>query len=71
MGPYKEHCARTEVEEGPLSSNTLNRAVDACRKKGFKVIFRLNKINPKLKTRKAICIIILKIYYFCFGFGII
>ncbi|XP_050302005.1 glycogen [starch] synthase [Anthonomus grandis grandis] len=38
MGPYKEHCARTEVEEGPLSNNSLNKAVDACRNKGYKVV---------------------------------
>ncbi|KAF7284702.1 glycogen [starch] synthase [Rhynchophorus ferrugineus] len=38
VGPYKEQCARTEVEEGPLATNTLNRAVDACRSKGFKIV---------------------------------
>ncbi|XP_030759671.1 glycogen [starch] synthase [Sitophilus oryzae] len=38
IGPYKEQCARTEVEEGPLSSNSLNKAVEACRNKGFKVV---------------------------------
>ncbi|XP_066257630.1 glycogen [starch] synthase [Euwallacea similis] len=38
IGPYKEQCARTEVEEGPLSSNSLNQAVEACRNKGFKVV---------------------------------
>lgn len=37
IGPYKELCARTEVEDGPLASSTLNRAVDASRAKGFKV----------------------------------
>lgn len=37
IGPYKEHCARTEVEEGPLGSESLNRAVDALRNRGFKV----------------------------------
>lgn len=39
IGPYKEQCARTEVEEGPLSSNTLNKAVEACRNKGYKVVY--------------------------------
>lgn len=37
IGPYKEHCARTEVEEGPLGSQALNDAVAAMRNKGFKV----------------------------------
>lgn len=38
LGPYKEACARTEVEEGPLGSDVLNEAVEALRKKGFKVM---------------------------------
>ncbi|KAL1501364.1 hypothetical protein ABEB36_006696 [Hypothenemus hampei] len=38
IGPYKEYCARTEVEEGPLFCSALNRAVDACRNKGFKIV---------------------------------
>lgn len=38
IGPYKEHCARTEVEEGPLGSQALNDAVAAMRNKGFKVV---------------------------------
>ncbi|KAJ8956230.1 hypothetical protein NQ318_014961 [Aromia moschata] len=37
IGPYKEHCARTEVEEGPLGSEALNRAVEAIRQRGFKL----------------------------------
>lgn len=37
IGPYKEHHARTEVEEGPLGAEPLNRAVEALRNKGFKV----------------------------------
>jgi glycogen(starch) synthase len=37
IGPYKEHCARTEVEEGPLGADPLNEAVQAMREKGFKV----------------------------------
>lgn len=37
IGPYKEHCARTEVEEGPLSTQPLNSAVDVLRGRGFKV----------------------------------
>lgn len=37
IGPYKEQCARTEVEEGPLASTSLNKAVDSLRQKGFKV----------------------------------
>uniref|UniRef100_V5GUK6 Glycogen [starch] synthase n=3 Tax=Anoplophora glabripennis TaxID=217634 RepID=V5GUK6_ANOGL len=37
IGPYKEHHARTEVEECPLSSDNLNKAVDCLRQKGFKV----------------------------------
>lgn len=38
IGPYKEACARTEVEEGPLGSPALNDAVNAVRNKGYKVI---------------------------------
>lgn len=38
MGPYKEHSARTEVEEGPLGSEALNKAVEMVRSKGFRVI---------------------------------
>ncbi|XP_056645337.1 glycogen [starch] synthase [Diorhabda carinulata] len=38
MGPYKEHSARTEVEEGPLGSEALNKAVEMVRNKGFRVI---------------------------------
>lgn len=38
IGPYKEACARTEVEEGPLGCAALNDAVNTCRQKGFKVI---------------------------------
>ncbi|KAB0802584.1 hypothetical protein PPYR_04770 [Photinus pyralis] len=37
IGPYKEHCARTEVEEGPLGCQALNEAVDELRNKGFRV----------------------------------
>lgn len=37
IGPYKENCARTEVEEGPLSCVPLNNAANALRKKGFQV----------------------------------
>lgn len=37
IGPYKEQCARTEVEEGPLSTQSLNSAVDVLRGRGFKV----------------------------------
>lgn len=37
IGPYKEACARTEVEEGPLGSEALNDAVTAVRNKGFRV----------------------------------
>lgn len=37
IGPYKEQHARTEVEEGPLGADPLNKAVEALRNKGFKV----------------------------------
>ncbi|KAG8225796.1 hypothetical protein J437_LFUL005603 [Ladona fulva] len=38
LGPYKEHCARTEVEEGEFSPmSPLNIAVRKIRDKGFKV----------------------------------
>ncbi|KAJ8953719.1 hypothetical protein NQ314_007329 [Rhamnusium bicolor] len=37
IGPYKEYCARTEVEEGPLGCEALNRAAEVLRQKGFKV----------------------------------
>ncbi|CAH1963531.1 unnamed protein product [Acanthoscelides obtectus] len=37
IGPYKEHCARTEVEEGPLGSESLNKAVNVIRDRGYKV----------------------------------
>lgn len=37
IGPYKEACARTEVEEGPLSSPLLEEAVNKVRNKGYKV----------------------------------
>lgn len=36
IGPYKENCARTEIEEGPLACQSLNNAADALRNKGFK-----------------------------------
>ncbi|KAK9884179.1 hypothetical protein WA026_005134 [Henosepilachna vigintioctopunctata] len=38
IGPYKEACARTEVEEGPLAAEPLNDAVQALRDKGFRII---------------------------------
>ncbi|CAG9861623.1 unnamed protein product [Phyllotreta striolata] len=38
IGPYKEHCARTEVEEGPLASEPLNRAVEELKKRGYKIV---------------------------------
>lgn len=41
LGPYKEACARTEVEEGPLGCPALNDAVNAVRNKGYKVLYRL------------------------------
>ncbi|CAH0549333.1 unnamed protein product [Brassicogethes aeneus] len=37
IGPYKEACARGEVEEGPLGSESLNRAVETMRNRGYKV----------------------------------
>jgi glycogen synthase len=38
LGPYKEHCARTEVEEMEFPSNSpLNIAVNRLRDQGFKV----------------------------------
>lgn len=37
IGPYKEQHARTEVEDGPLASEPLNKAVEVLRSKGFKV----------------------------------
>ena len=36
LGPYKEHCARTEVEESDLSG-PLHTAVSKMREQGFKV----------------------------------
>lgn len=39
MGPYKEACARTEVEEIDFPSNSpLNKAVQIMRDQGFKVV---------------------------------
>ncbi|XP_033221798.1 glycogen [starch] synthase isoform X2 [Belonocnema kinseyi] len=39
IGPYKEACARTEVEEMDFPSNSpLNKAVQIMREKGFKVV---------------------------------
>lgn len=38
LGPYKESCARTEVEEGPLGSDVLNDAVQVLREKGYKIV---------------------------------
>lgn len=38
IGPYKEQCARTEVEEGPLPVPELEEAVNKLRNKGFKVL---------------------------------
>ncbi|GLV37040.1 Glycogen synthase [Carabus blaptoides fortunei] len=37
IGPYKEHAARTEVEESPLSSPLLQEAVNKMRNMGYKV----------------------------------
>lgn len=37
IGPYKENCARTEVEEGPLSSPELQTAIERVRHRGYKV----------------------------------
>lgn len=39
IGPYKEQCARTEVEEGPLPIPELEEAVNKMRNKGYKVSF--------------------------------
>lgn len=39
IGPYKENYARTEVEESPLGSPALNRAVEEMRNQGYKVKF--------------------------------
>lgn len=36
LGPYKEHCARTEVEESDFSG-PLHTAVSKMREQGFKV----------------------------------
>ena len=37
-GPYKEHCARTEVEEADFPPNSpLTTAVNAMRSQGYKV----------------------------------
>lgn len=38
IGPYKEACARTEVEEAPLSSPELEEACNKLRNKGYKVL---------------------------------
>ncbi|KAK9508059.1 hypothetical protein O3M35_007805 [Rhynocoris fuscipes] len=38
LGPYKEHCARTEVDEAEFSDGTpLHTAVDRMRKQGFQI----------------------------------
>lgn len=37
IGPYKENCARTEVEEGNFTNPALCEAVETLRNKGFKV----------------------------------
>lgn len=37
IGPYKEHMARTEIEEGLLAVQAMNDAVNALRDRGFKV----------------------------------
>ncbi|XP_018318570.1 glycogen [starch] synthase [Agrilus planipennis] len=37
IGPYKEHHARTEVEDGPLGCDVLNQAVQKLKDKGFKM----------------------------------
>ena len=38
LGPYKESCAKTEVEETDLPENSLlNEAVKVLREQGFKV----------------------------------
>lgn len=40
MGPYKEECARTEVEECDFpKGNPLHEAVQALRDQGFRVSF--------------------------------
>lgn len=39
IGPYKEHCARTEVEDCDFTNPALCEAVESLRHKGFKVIF--------------------------------
>lgn len=46
IGPYKEQCARTEVEEGPLACQAVNDAVQALRDKGFKVLHSSNCYLP-------------------------
>ena len=49
MGPYKEDCARTEVEELEFPSQSpLNKAVHILRDQGFKV---LNFFNIKIHLR--------------------
>lgn len=40
IGPYKEQYARTEVEEGPLGSPALNKAVEEFRNQGYKVNYK-------------------------------
>lgn len=41
IGPYKEYCARTEVEEVEFPhENPLYQAVQALRDQGFKVSFK-------------------------------
>lgn len=48
IGPYKEHSARTEVEEADFSPhNPLHQAVQVLRDQGYKVnlIFNNYKFN--------------------------
>lgn len=44
LGPYKEQCARTELEEGRFAAeNPLQDAVEAMQEQGFKVhIFQIS-----------------------------
>ena len=50
IGPYKEACARTEVEEIDFPSNSpLNKAVQIMREQGFKVEFIIVHKNNFLK----------------------
>lgn len=51
IGPYKEECARTEVEEAEFPvDNPLRTAVHAMRDHGYKVKKKTKKIYELIMT---------------------